>query len=60
MNKSKVATKPSILRQFPEPVLNNTTINNLGASEDPIEIFPPEIFFKGNFVCLSLGSLSVS
>ena len=28
-------------------VLNNTTVQHLGNSEDPIEVFPPEIFFKG-------------
>jgi hypothetical protein len=27
-------------------VLNNTTVNHLGNTGDPIEIFPPEIFFK--------------
>ena len=41
------ALKPAIMKQFPDPVLNNTTIAQLGAGEDSIEVFPPEIFFKG-------------
>ena len=28
-------------------MLNNTTIKHLGNGDDPIEVFPPEIFFKG-------------
>lgn len=39
----------SILQRYPEPVLNNTTINHLGNTLEPIEVFPPEIFFKGKF-----------
>ena len=39
----------SILQRYPEPILNNTTTNNLGNTADSIEIFPPEIFFKGKF-----------
>lgn len=38
--------KVSILQRFPEPVLNNTTLNHLGNTAEPIEVFPPEIFFK--------------
>ena len=41
------AIKPAIMKQFPDPVLNNTTHTQLGAGEDFIEVFPPEIFFKG-------------
>jgi len=41
------ALKPAIMKQFPEPVLNNTTVTQLEAGEDSIEVFPPEIFFKG-------------
>lgn len=41
------ALKPAIMKQFPDPVLNNTTVAQLGAGEDSIEVFPPEIFFKG-------------
>jgi hypothetical protein len=37
----------SVLQRFPEPVLNNTTTNHLGNTPEPIEVFPPEIFFKG-------------
>jgi len=32
---------------FPGATLNNTTVNTLGNSEAVIEVFPPEIFFKG-------------
>lgn len=39
----------AILQRYPEPVLNNTTTNHLGNTPEPIEVFPPEIFFKGKF-----------
>lgn len=41
------ALKPAILKQYPAPVLNNTTVTQLGAGDFPIEVFPPEVFFKG-------------
>lgn len=34
------------MQRYPEPVLNNTTVNHLGNTPEPIEVFPPEIFFK--------------
>jgi hypothetical protein len=40
-------TKQSIAKQFPEYKANVATINHLGDSELPIEIFPSEVFFKG-------------
>lgn len=43
------ALKPAILKQYPAPVLNNTTVSQLGAGDYPIEVFPPEVFFKGKF-----------
>jgi hypothetical protein len=39
-------SKASINQKFPGKVLNNTTVNVLGDGEQPIEVFPPEIFFK--------------
>ena len=45
--KKQASKQYSILQRFPEPVLNNTTVNNLGNTGEPIEVFPPEIFFKG-------------
>ncbi len=41
------ALKPPILKQYPEPRLNNTTVSHLEAGNFPIEVFPPEVFFKG-------------
>ena len=53
------ALKPAIMKQFPDPVLNNTTIAQLGAGEDSIEVFPPEIFFKGkNEVTVTVRNLT--
>ena len=44
----KTATKPySVFQKFPDETLNNTTIKTLGNTSDTIEVFPPEIFFKG-------------
>jgi hypothetical protein len=37
----------SIHKKFPAPVLNNTTTKTLSKTEYPIEVFPPEITFKG-------------
>jgi hypothetical protein len=37
----------AIAKPFPEPRLNNTTIRELGNQPSPIEVFPPEVFFKG-------------
>ena len=45
--KEQAAKQYSILQRYPEPVLNNTTTNHLGNTDEPIEVFPPEIFFKG-------------
>ena len=39
----------AILQRYPEATLNNTTTNHLGNTPEPIEVFPPEIFFKGKF-----------
>jgi len=44
--KKQAAKQYSILQRYPEPVLNNTTTNHLGNTQEPIEVFPPEIFFK--------------
>ena len=45
----KTANKEySILQKYPPQTLNNTTVKTLGNTEAPIEVFPPEIFFKGN------------
>ena len=41
------ALKPAILKQYPAPILNNTTVSQLEAGNFPIEVFPPEVFFKG-------------
>ena len=46
--KQFLGAKQAILQREPNKhVLNNTTVQHLGNSEDPIEVFPPEIFFKG-------------
>lgn len=42
----KRALKPAIAKPFPEPTRNSTTIAQLGINESPIEVFPPEVFFK--------------
>ena len=39
--------KPALLQKFPKKVLNNTTVKQLGGGDEAIEVFPPEIFFKG-------------
>lgn len=36
-----------IQQKFPPSTLNNTTVNTLGNTDATIEVFPPEIFFKG-------------
>jgi len=46
--KQFLGSKQAIMqREANSKVLNNTTIKHLGNQEEPIEIFPPEIFFKG-------------
>ena len=35
-----------ILQQFPPTTLNNTQVTTLGNTDEPLEVFPPEIFFK--------------
>ncbi len=40
-------SKPSILQRFPESSVNPNTVHHLGDNDEPIEVFPPEIFFKG-------------
>lgn len=46
--KQFVGSKQAILQKEPNKhVLNNTTVQHLGNGEEPIEVFPPEIFFKG-------------
>lgn len=38
----------SILQQYPdESILNNTKVNSLAKNNEFLEVFPPEIFFKG-------------
>lgn len=50
MKKNTTALKEySILQKYPQKVLNNTTVNTLANTEAPIEVFPPEIFFKGKW-----------
>ena len=50
--KQFLGTKQAILQKEPNKhVLNNTTVQHLGNGDDPIEVFPPEIFFKGKFDC---------
>ena len=39
----------AVHKKFPGNTLNNTTVNTLGNSEAVIEVFPPEIFFKGTY-----------
>ena len=39
-----------VQKKFPSQTLNNTTVNTLGNSEAVIEVFPPEIFFKGKII----------
>lgn len=46
----------SILQKYPQKVLNNTTTKTLGNTEAPIEVFPPEIFFKGKLSPLTMDS----
>ena len=50
------ALKPAIAKPFPEPTRNSTTIAQLGINESPIEVFPPEVFFKGklSFIFVTL------
>lgn len=46
--KQFIGSKQAILQKEPNKhVLNNTTVQHLGNGEEPIEVFPPEIFFKG-------------
>ena len=45
--KRSASKEYSIQKKFPPATLNNTTVNTLANSEAPIEVFPPEIFFKG-------------
>ena len=47
MKTSFKGSKPSILQRFPESTVNPNTVHHLGDSDEPIEVFPPEIFFKG-------------
>ena len=35
-----------ILQQYPKNTLNNTTVNTLANTDEPLEVFPPEIFIK--------------
>ena len=53
--KQFVGSKQAILQKEPNTrVLNNTTVKHLGNQEEPIEVFPPEIFFKGKLDFLKL------
>lgn len=45
--KRSASKEYSILKKFPQSTLNGTNIKTLANTEDPIEVFPPEIFFKG-------------
>jgi len=47
MKKNTTLKEYSILQKYPSKTLNNTTVNTLANTEAPIEVFPPEIFFKG-------------
>ena len=48
--KQFLGSKQAILQKDPNTrVLNNTTVQHLGNGDEPIEVFPPEIFFKGKF-----------
>jgi hypothetical protein len=44
---AKASKEYSIAQQFPKKTLNNTTVNTLANTNEPLEVFPPEIFFKG-------------
>lgn len=46
---AKASKEYSILQQFPRNTLNNTTVHTLGNTAEPLEVFPPEIYFKGMF-----------
>ena len=53
--KQFLGSKQAILQKEPNKnVLNGTMIQHLGNQEEPIEVFPPEIFFKGKFEPSSL------
>ena len=49
------ALKPAIAKPFPLPTRNNNTMQQLGIDDSPMEVFPPEVFFKGtlsaNMIC---------
>ena len=47
MKKKDAHQEYSIMKKYPPKTLNNTTTHTLGNSEAVIEVFPPEIFFKG-------------
>lgn len=45
--KRQASREYPVQKKFPANVLNNTTVNTLGNTGQVIEVFPPEIFFKG-------------
>lgn len=47
--KRQASKEYSINKKFPQQTLNITTAKTLGNSDAPIEVFPPEIFFKGKY-----------
>jgi hypothetical protein len=47
MMKRQSSREYPVQQKFPPKVLNNTTVHTLGNTEQVIEVFPPEIFFKG-------------
>jgi hypothetical protein len=40
--------EPSILQRFPDRQLDERKAKNLGYTDEDIEVFPPEVYFKGN------------
>jgi hypothetical protein len=48
--KRQASREYPVQKKFPPNVLNNTTVNTLGNTEQVIEVFPPEIFFKGKIL----------
>ena len=43
----------SILKKFPKPTLNNTTVRTLGGGP-PIDVYPPEVYFNSKFLLLNI------
>jgi hypothetical protein len=45
----------SIMKKYPPDTLNTKTIKTLGNTDATIEVFPPEIFFKGKLPSIDLN-----